>query len=119
MDTAPFTLEITQDAPAVFHAPSCSGSLDLRLGDCMDGMKTFPDGHFDLAIVDPPYGIGYEYDTHDDSSNLENDELVRRVFELAPPMKVWTCGMRIIGWWLTLSWDTLQLVKFRLQILRF
>ena len=58
MDTAPFTLEITQDAPAVFHAPSCSGSLDLRLGDCMDVMKTFPDGYFDLAIVDPPYGIG-------------------------------------------------------------
>lgn len=32
--------------------------LDLRLADCMDLMKTFPDGHFDLAIVDPPYGIG-------------------------------------------------------------
>ena len=60
MDTAPFTLEITQDAPAVFHAPSCSGSLDLRLGDCMDVMKTFADGHFDLAIVDPPYGIGMD-----------------------------------------------------------
>jgi site-specific DNA-methyltransferase (adenine-specific) len=58
MDTAPFTLEITQDAPAVFHAPSCCGSLDLRLGCCMDVMKTFPDGYFDLAIVDPPYGIG-------------------------------------------------------------
>ena len=56
MDTAPFTLEITQDAPAVFHAPPCCGSLDLRLGDCMDVMKTFPDGHFELAIVDPPYG---------------------------------------------------------------
>lgn len=24
--------------------------------DCMDGMKTFPDKFFDLAIVDPPYG---------------------------------------------------------------
>lgn len=26
--------------------------------DCMDGMKEFPDGYFDLAIVDPPYGDG-------------------------------------------------------------
>ena len=26
--------------------------------DCMEAMKTFPDGFFDLAIVDPPYGIG-------------------------------------------------------------
>ena len=26
--------------------------------DCMKGMAEFPDGFFDLAIVDPPYGIG-------------------------------------------------------------
>ena len=26
--------------------------------DCMDGMKQFPDKYFDLAIVDPPYGLG-------------------------------------------------------------
>lgn len=25
--------------------------------DCMDGMKEFPNGFFDLAIVDPPYGL--------------------------------------------------------------
>ena len=35
-----------------------AGTLDLRLCDCMELMGTFPDGHFDLAIVDPPYGIG-------------------------------------------------------------
>jgi site-specific DNA-methyltransferase (adenine-specific) len=26
--------------------------------DCMEGMKEFPDKYFELAIVDPPYGIG-------------------------------------------------------------
>lgn len=26
--------------------------------DCVEGMKQFPDKFFDLAIVDPPYGIG-------------------------------------------------------------
>jgi site-specific DNA-methyltransferase (adenine-specific) len=31
--------------------------LDFRLGDCMDLMRHTPDGSFDLAIVDPPYGI--------------------------------------------------------------
>lgn len=25
--------------------------------DCQDGMKEFPDKYFELAIVDPPYGI--------------------------------------------------------------
>ena len=24
--------------------------------DCMEGMKQYPDKHFDLAVVDPPYG---------------------------------------------------------------
>lgn len=24
--------------------------------DCMDVMKEYPDGYFDLAVVDPPYG---------------------------------------------------------------
>lgn len=28
--------------------------------DCMDGMKEFPDKYFDLAVVDPPYGINIE-----------------------------------------------------------
>lgn len=27
--------------------------------DCIAGMKEYPDKYFDLAIVDPPYGIGY------------------------------------------------------------
>jgi len=26
--------------------------------DCIEGMKQYPDKHFELAIVDPPYGIG-------------------------------------------------------------
>lgn len=26
--------------------------------DCIEGMKQYPDNYFELAIVDPPYGIG-------------------------------------------------------------
>jgi len=29
----------------------------LYNADCMELMKTYPDNHFELAIVDPPYGI--------------------------------------------------------------
>lgn len=32
-------------------------SIDLLNIDCMEYMATQPDGAFDLAIVDPPYGI--------------------------------------------------------------
>jgi len=34
------------------------GSSTLCLCDCMDLMKQYPDKHFDLSIVDPPYGGG-------------------------------------------------------------
>jgi site-specific DNA-methyltransferase (adenine-specific) len=33
-------------------------SLKLYHADCMDVMRHFPDGYFDLAVVDPQYGIG-------------------------------------------------------------
>ena len=26
--------------------------------DCLEAMQQYPDNHFDLAVVDPPYGIG-------------------------------------------------------------
>jgi site-specific DNA-methyltransferase (adenine-specific) len=32
--------------------------------DCMIGMSRYPDKHFDLAIVDPPYGINAERGTN-------------------------------------------------------
>jgi|SRR5690242_19161468 len=32
--------------------------IELLNINCMEYMKTVPDKHFDLAIVDPPYGIG-------------------------------------------------------------
>jgi site-specific DNA-methyltransferase (adenine-specific) len=56
MDAEPFTLEAKAETPAVVTAPAY-GTLDLRRADCMDMMAEFPDGYFDLAIVDPPYGI--------------------------------------------------------------
>ena len=34
--------------------------LDLRRMDNMELMAQYPDKHFDLAIVDPPYGIGVD-----------------------------------------------------------
>lgn len=30
--------------------------------DCMEVMKEYPDGYFDLAVVDPPYGAGFADD---------------------------------------------------------
>ena len=32
-------------------------SSDVYLMDCIQGMKHYPDKWFDLAVVDPPYGV--------------------------------------------------------------
>ena len=32
--------------------------------DCIEGMKCYPDKYFDLAVVDPPYGIGVDGAIH-------------------------------------------------------
>ena len=47
--------------------------LDLRLGDCMELMRDTPDGFYDLAIVDPPYGIGWDKQNLSASLGLRKD----------------------------------------------
>ena len=33
-------------------------SNKVYLEDCTEALKRFSDGYFDIAVVDPPYGIG-------------------------------------------------------------
>lgn len=40
--------------------------------DCMELMKQYPDKYFDLAIVDPPYGIHDKLSTSDKKQNKGN-----------------------------------------------
>jgi site-specific DNA-methyltransferase (adenine-specific) len=40
-------------------------------GDCVEVMKTLPEGSVDLIVTSPPYGVGIAYDTHDDDVEFE------------------------------------------------
>lgn len=66
--------------------------IRLTNEDCMETMARFPDGYFDFAIVDPPYGIlnktkrggdnkfnKHEYSQWDVKPKLEYFEELRRV----------------------------------------
>ncbi len=44
----------------------------VHLIDCMEFMKNIPDKYYELAIVDPPYGIG-----EDGKSNLSREKLAK------------------------------------------
>jgi site-specific DNA-methyltransferase (adenine-specific) len=41
-------------------------------GDCIDVMKELPENSIDLIVTSPPYGVGIDYDTHDDDIDFED-----------------------------------------------
>jgi len=41
------------------HVLPAVPSSEVYLEDCVTALKRYADNHFDLAIVDPPYGINY------------------------------------------------------------
>jgi site-specific DNA-methyltransferase (adenine-specific) len=41
-------------------------------GNCIEVMKTLPEGIVDLVVTSPPYGVGIEYDVHDDDLEFED-----------------------------------------------
>jgi site-specific DNA-methyltransferase (adenine-specific) len=57
--------------------------IDLRLGDCLEIMKTIPDGSVDAVITDPPYGLGIAYSTYDDTK----DNLLELVDKFVPEIR--------------------------------
>ncbi len=58
--------------------------------DCIDFMKSKPDNHFDLAIVDPPYGIGermYNGGARNKSTVKFTREIKNNNWDKLPPSK--------------------------------
>jgi site-specific DNA-methyltransferase (adenine-specific) len=39
-------------------------------GDCIEVMKTLPEGSIDLIVTSPPYGVNIAYDVHDDDMEI-------------------------------------------------
>ncbi len=48
----------TENTAFAKHVLPAVPSSEVYLEDCVKALKRFNDNHFDLAIVDPPYGIG-------------------------------------------------------------
>lgn len=53
-------------------------NIDLRNCDCMELMAQYPDKYFDLAIVDPPYGINRSGQKKTECKNAKHN---RKYFE--------------------------------------
>jgi site-specific DNA-methyltransferase (adenine-specific) len=75
--------------------------ITLINADCLEVMKTFKDKQFDLAIVDPPYGIGANKMTlgngkkkiyrgkNDWDLNIPNAEYFSELFRISKNQVVW------------------------------
>ena len=69
--------------------------------DCVAGMREYPDKYFDLAIVDPPYGIGAEnhagnadngwkqWDKKAWDSSIPNEEYFTELFRVSKNQIIW------------------------------
>jgi site-specific DNA-methyltransferase (adenine-specific) len=70
--------------------------------DCEQYMETVPDKHFDLAIVDPPFGIGQNWrkDTHarfykhsnDFNNSIPGEKYFNELFRVSKNQIIWGCN---------------------------
>lgn len=51
---------IALDGAVVSRGNGIGATSEVYLMDCIVGMKHYPDKYFDLAVVDPPYGLQFE-----------------------------------------------------------
>ena len=82
--------------------------------DCLEGMKQFPDKHFELAIIDPPYGINInmnmgrkkgqekKHQEKDWDSSIPNQEYFDELFRISQNQIIW--GGNYFPLPLTKSW---------------
>jgi site-specific DNA-methyltransferase (adenine-specific) len=65
--------------------------------DCMDYMRTIPDNHFELAIVDPPYGIK-RFEKPSGKTRFKSSKMMQDrglVWDTKPPASYWKHLFRI------------------------
>jgi site-specific DNA-methyltransferase (adenine-specific) len=79
-----------QDIKIKDQTPHCSKhvlpavpSSEVYLEDCVTALKRYADNHFDLAIVDPPYGIGDKF-KGGKTGKMNFNEIVNKDWDKVP-----------------------------------
>ena len=69
--------------------------------DCMEGMKQYSDKYFDLAVVDPPYGVNLQYNTYLDTENNWYelmDRFIPEIKRISTMVIMPSCSIKKLGW---------------------
>jgi len=67
----------------------------VHLMDCIEGMKQYSDNYFQLAVVDPPYGIGFDRENPTMSAGVRKDGTKRKMASWSNPKEK---GYTIKNW---------------------
>jgi DNA modification methylase len=90
--------------------PIIIGNATLYLGDCMDVLPTL--GKVDAVITDPPYGVNFKYESHDDSPDGYIEwlwpiiESCESLCSPGSPVFVWQSGTNLknFHYWFPRDW---------------
>jgi len=66
----PRTQPLAQAQPLAKAQPLATDAV--HQGDCLELLGRIPDGSVPLAFADPPFNIGYDYDTYDDRRSADD-----------------------------------------------
>ena len=67
------------------------------LRDCMEAMAEFPDKFFDLAVVDPPYGIGEADEKRMQSRHHSQKKYKGKAWDKEPPQQAYFDELRRVS----------------------
>jgi site-specific DNA-methyltransferase (adenine-specific) len=59
--------------------------------DCLEGMRQYPDKHFEIAIVDPPYGIK-RFEKPSGKTRFKNSKMMQEeglIWDMKPTNEYW------------------------------
>ena len=62
----------------------------VYLMDCMEGLKQIPDKYFELAIVDPPYGINVSMNAGRKRDTKSKKRLIKKWDSEIPIKQYWS-----------------------------
>ena len=80
----------------------CGGQVILYRADCLDILPTLEPGSVDAAVTDPPYGIGLDYASYDDTRNNWTaliSAVMPELRRLARFVVLPSCQINLLPWW--------------------
>jgi site-specific DNA-methyltransferase (adenine-specific) len=95
-------LEAVSDTGSVDFVQQREGENVLKMNelynmDCMEGMKQFPDKYFELAIVDPPYGIGMDGGKIGGDNCGRAKNYTKKAWDIKPPDKAYISELQRVS----------------------